>query len=348
MQIYSSLEEFPKPPAGCVVTVGNFDGVHLGHQAIITEARAIARRESLPLIGITFEPLPLAVLFPEKAPRTITPLNIKIRLLEQAGLEGLLVIPAAESLLSLSAEDFVRDILIGALAARHIVEGPTFNFGRGRQGGVATLKNLADKYHYTVHVVPPRALALDDSQGWQSHPVERRETPAGPARLPSQIAISSTLIRELITSGQLAPARQALGRWFEIEGRIVTGLGIGRKLGFPTANLQLAQKNQLVPGDGVYAAWARLGETFDDVWNNPTRHPAAVTIGRSPTFENTPWQVEAHLIDYPPDGPAFYKKLILLAPVEQIRPLEKFQSMELLHNAIADDCRAIKNILSRL
>jgi riboflavin kinase / FMN adenylyltransferase len=346
MKVYSSLEQFNKPSAGCIVTVGNFDGVHRGHQAIITQAKTLAGRKSMVLVGMTFDPSALAVLFPEKASRFLMPLNMKIRLLNQFGLDHLIVVPAAKHLFSMTAEEFVRDILVNRLAMRHIVEGQTFNFGRRREGGIYTLKNLAPKYHYSVHETPSITLDMGDSQGAASNSAEHANSPVLPAEASPSVVISSTLIRNLIDDGRLDSAKRCLGRWYEIYGKIISGRGLGRQLGFPTANLQLFQKNQLIPGDGVYAGWVRLGDNFEDVWQSQTLHPAAVSIGRAETFADSDWQIEAHLLDYPPDGPSLCEKHILLAPVEKVRPLRKFESLDLLRLAIAQDCLKIKDSLS--
>ena len=161
MQVYKSLEQIPRPESGCIVTVGNFDGVHVGHQAIFARAREIAAQEGLPVIGITFDPPPVKILRPERILRILTPQNIKIRLLEDQGLDQLLIIETTQDFLSLSQEEFVKNILVDRLAVRHIVEGQTFGFGRHRVGTTITLQQLGEKYGFEAHMVAAHRAELE-------------------------------------------------------------------------------------------------------------------------------------------------------------------------------------------
>jgi len=324
MEIYRCLADSPSSPRGCVVTVGNFDGVHLGHQAIIRHARRLAQTEQLPLVGVTFEPAPVRVLRPDQAPRLLTPLDIKIRLLEQQDLHRLLILESAGALLSLAPEEFVRQVLVDRLRARHVVEGQTFGFGRGREGTVVSLEALGRELGFQTHMVPAQTIVLDE---------------AGP------VAISSTLVRRHIMIGRFDLAARCLTRPYLLGGTVVRGRGTGAALGFPTANLQLYHPGQLTGEDGVLAAWARLGADLDQAWAGAARYRAAVSIGRGKTFPDGRWQIEAHLLDYPKDAPDLQGQHLLLSIVARVRPQQRFAGSAELAEAIRRDCQTIDRIL---
>lgn len=326
MKVYATLDEFTKAEKGCVVTVGNFDGVHLGHQAIIARARDLARRQDLPLVAMTFDPSASAVLRPERSPRVITPGPVKGLLMAELGLDSLVVIHPTPAFLSLTPEEFAGTVLKDRIGARYVVEGQTFNFGRRRAGTMVSLAALGRKFDFQTELVPVRTVT----------------TETGP------VAINSTIARGHIGAGELDKARQCLGRFFAVAGTIVPGLGHGREIGFPTANLRFYDPRQLVPDDGVFAGFARLGSDLDSAWADQTAHPAAVSIGRCPTMPDGRWQTEAFLLDYDAPSDDLYGKHIVLTLVERIRPQARFESTVALSNAITDDVNRVRCILDRV
>jgi len=325
--IYRAMEDFPTPKEGSVLTVGNFDGVHLGHQDIFAQARQLAREYSLPLVGMTFDPAPVRLLFPDRAPSILTPLNIRIKLLAEQGLDQLLIVKTTREFLALEPDEFAERVLVNRLAVRHIVEGPTFNFGSRRAGTMVSLKELAERFGFQVHLTPARTISLDEK---------------------AEVTLSSTLVRELVSNGRFNEARQCMGRDYILAGQVVAGMGHGRELGFPTANLKLYDRDQLVPQDGVFAGWVQVGNSPEQAWEEKKRYPAAVSIGRCETFADGQWQIEAYLLDYEPDTPSLRDKHIILSLLERVRPQQRFDSPAELAGAIETDCKKIRGIISKL
>ncbi|RLS58267.1 MAG: riboflavin biosynthesis protein RibF [Planctomycetota bacterium] len=244
----------------CCLTVGNFDGVHLGHRRMVEELVAMAQKQGTRAIAVTFDPPPLRLLAPERCPPQLTTLARRQSLLLAAGADEVVVLPTTPELLQMTAEEFVESILLQQLKAVGIVEGPNFRFGRGRVGDVHTLRSLcAGRLPLTV--------------------VDAVETDSG--------MISSSLIRTAIQSSQIATARKMLGRPFEIQGVVGTGAQRGRTIGFPTANLEAIET--LLPPPGVYAGRARV---------HGVPYTVALHIGPNPTFGEGALKVEAHLIGY--------------------------------------------------
>lgn len=326
MKVYATLDEFAKTERGCVVTVGNFDGVHLGHQAIITRAHELARSQDLPLVALTFEPSPVKMLRPNKAPRVLTPIQVKTRLLADQGLDALVIIRPTSAFLALSPEDFAKNILKEKLDARYVVEGQTFSFGQHAAGTLVSLAALGEQLGFKTELVPVRTSTADTTG----------------------VAFTSTLVRRHVETGQLEQAQQCMGRRFALAGKIIPGRGYGGELGFPTVNLQFYNPDQLVPEDGVFAGLARLGNDFDAAWDSQNIHPAAISIGRCQTFRDGQWQTEAFLLDYDPDAPSLYNKHIILSLVTRIRQQHRFDSPAALREAIANDCAQVKRTLAAI
>ena len=326
MKIYTSLSEVPALENGCVVTVGNFDGVHLGHQAIFSRARELAAAESLPLIVFTFDPAPVRVLRPNIAPRLITPREIKIKLLTEQGIDQLLIVYPTPQFLGLSPEQFAKEVLVDKLAARHVVEGQTFAFGTRRTGTMVSLDDLAKQLGFNCHLVPACTCELGGE---------------GP------VAVNSTLVRQYVLAGQVQKVQQCLGRPYLMPGLVVPGREQGRRLGFPTANLEPYSKEQLPPEDGVYTGHACLGQGFEQAWAGQDRYAAAISIGRCETFSHGVWQIEAYLLDYPVDAPDLYHQHLLLSFGQRIRDQAKFDSPEELNRAIESDCRLVRQHLQQ-
>jgi len=316
MKVKQGLESLQSLPAGSVLSIGNFDGVHVGHVAILNRATELATRPHRgSVVVVTFEPHPLTVLRPDDAPPRLTPVRTKERLLADAGVDELVILPPTPEVLSLTAERF-WDILRDVAKPRHVVEGVDFTFGKARHGTVARLQEWCDATAGAValHVVPDRTVVLCDL---------------------TLVPVSSTLIRFLVTSGRVRDAAVALGRPYAIEGRVEVGYQRGRTIGVPTANLRADQ--QLVPGDGVYVGRCDVaGVTY----------PAAVSIGTMVTFgsENRR-QIEAHLIGFTGD---LYGHDLRVELVDWLRDQRKFAGVDALKSQLARDVESARRTCVRI
>lgn len=294
-----------------MLTVGNFDGVHLGHQRILTVARSLAAAEAVKFCVLTFDPPPAVVLAPDKAPDYIMPTDEKHRLLADYGAEVIVVAKPTRRFLAGFAEQFVGDVLVGRFNPKHIVEGPNFFFGHGRSGNIETLREMSSRFDFEVSVAEPLQIDIVGK---------------------GLVRISSSLIRSLIRSGEVASAGLCLGRHFTLFGTVVTGCGHGRLLEFPTANID--PDGLIIPGEGVYAAWTDVaGE----------RYPSAVSVGTKPTFE-TPASseiVEVHLLDAEGD---FYGRDISVTFLDRIRRQQKFPDTDALKAQIAKDVQSVRKM----
>ncbi len=306
--LLTSLDNFPTHLQGGAVSVGNFDGVHLGHAGLVDQLVAAARKHAGPAIVLTFDPPPAALLFPDRplsAP--LTTIAHRAELLFDLGVDALVAYPTDQRLLSLSAETFFQECIVGRMRAKAMVEGPNFRFGRDRSGDVDRLKKLCNsaKVDFTI------AQASQDQRG----------------------LISSTRIRELLIAGELAAANSMLTQPYRFCGLVVQGARRGRELGFPTANL--AQIESLLPGHGVYAGQAVVtGPTTDDL-DQPVSWLAAINIGPNPTFGESRSKVEVHLIDY--SGPELYGRNMRVTLKKKVRDVRKFESLDALRLQISRD-----------
>jgi riboflavin kinase/FMN adenylyltransferase len=308
-ELIQGLSAIPSHAMRGVLTIGNFDGVHVGHQRILAAARQLADKERTKLVVLTFDPPPAAVLAPQQAPELITPIQEKCRLLEQQGVDAVVAVQTTPEFLAISPPQFVQEVIIEKLAPRHIVEGPGFFFGRGRSGNVHTLREMAAIGHFSVTEVPPVSLVLPG---------------LGPTR------VSSSLIRTLIVQGELASAQLCLTRPFTLFGQVVAGEGRGRLLDFPTANVDTGR--MVVPADGVYAGRARVAELDS---------PAAISIGLKPTFSAANRCVEVHLLEPPGD---LYDKPIAVTFLARLRDQRKFPDAASLRRQIAKDIQRVREI----
>jgi riboflavin kinase/FMN adenylyltransferase len=322
MEILRTASELGQLPAGCVLTVGNFDGVHLGHQQIFKTAFAVARQANVPLAAMTFEPHPVAILHPERAPGVLTPLPLKTHLLQRCGVDYLLVIRDSASLLRLSPADFIERFLLKDVRPVALVEGDDFHFGARRSGDIETLRQMVQTSGFEVVVVAPKFAWLSTGQSVRS---------------------SSTTIRYMLQSGHVADAAVLLGRHYRLVGRVIPGKGRGGKLGFPTLNMQIPP--QIIPQEGVYAGYVLLGPTEDDVCRFEDRLHAVFSIGQASTFgDEHPLLIEAHLLDAKTANPA--GQWMAMDFVDRIRPQHRFKSPQDLQTQIAKDCLTAKNILA--
>ncbi|MCP4590718.1 MAG: bifunctional riboflavin kinase/FAD synthetase [bacterium] len=293
----------------CVLTIGNFDGVHRGHRQILAQAGLFATDREIPVAVLTFEPHPLSVVGLRRSPPRLTVSAEKVQQLARAGADIVVEADSTPALLGLTPEEFVDRILVPRLHPTHIVEGASFGFGRGRQGTPELLGELGANRGFEVFVVEPVRLQ-----------VEHDET----------VLVSSSLIRKLLHQGRVHRAELCLGRPYTLVGTVTTGSQRGAHLGFPTANVDVP--DQLVPGEGVYAGEARLGDRV---------LAAAISIGAAPTFEGTDLQVEAHLLDFDED---VYGESIRLDFHRPLRAQQKFSSKEDLIRQVARDVEQVRRI----
>jgi len=322
MRIIQTLSDVEKIEKGCVLTIGNFDGVHLGHQQVLTAAKKIAAKKQTQLTVMTFEPHPVTVLQPHKLPLVLTPLSLKTCLLAQFDIDCLFVLESTPELLSLSPHDFTDKFLVIPIQPTVLVEGHDFNFGSQRTGNINKLQLLGDEKGFEVCVVEARMIKLSTGQ---------------------TARVSSTMIRNLLETGSVADAALALGRPYRLIGRVVPGHGSGKQLGFPTANLQPLQ--QIIPAEGVYAGYVQIGDTEEDVCPTKERIPAAFSIGTAQTLApHHPRLIEAHLLTE--DVPELVGKWLAMDFVKRLRDQIKFDSETQLAEQIKKDCENAKEILA--
>jgi riboflavin kinase / FMN adenylyltransferase len=307
MELFRGAGEVPAGFGPSAVTVGKFDGVHLGHRGVIAQLDSLAADRGLAPVAVTFDRHPLALLRPERAPEPLTSLAQREELLAQTDVAATLVLEFTPELSELSPEGFVADILVARLAARLVLAGTDFRFGHRGEGDVALLRALGAEHGFDVELLED--VRVDGER------------------------VSSTRIRELLAAGDVREAATLLGRAPRVRSTVVHGDAIGREIGFPTANLDPVMEGFL-PADGVYAAWAHV---------DGGRFGAAVSIGNNPTFEGVPARrTEAHLLDYAGDA---YGRVIELEFIEHVRPMFRFPTVEDLVVALTDDVTAIRGIL---
>ncbi|UCC97985.1 MAG: bifunctional riboflavin kinase/FAD synthetase [Phycisphaerales bacterium] len=323
MRVVRAISELQQIRKGCVLTIGNFDGVHRGHQEILGAARAAADERGAELVAMTFEPHPVAILYPERAPGVLTPLELKADLLCQCSVDSLIVLEDSRELLSLSAEDFVGRFLVENVRPRAVIEGRDFNFGAARAGSIETLRKLGAERDFDVSVVEPKEIKLSTGQS---------------------VRVSSTMIRYMLESGHAADAREALGRPYQLIGEIIPGRGIGKKLGFPTLNM--SKPKQVIPAEGVYAGFVRVGDSAEDVLSRGEAIPAAYSIGQARTYgDDFPLLIEAHLLNEDVDASA--GRFMAMDFVKRIRSQHKFKTPEDLRRQIVKDCDEARAILAK-
>jgi riboflavin kinase/FMN adenylyltransferase len=289
-----------------VLTIGNFDGFHRGHQQLVAQSALLAANDKAPVVALTFEPHPLEVVRPESAPPRLSTLNTKLALLSQAGVDVTVVADSNPELLGMEPEAFVER-LATLFRPIHIVEGSTFGFGKGRRGTPQMLVSLGERFGYAGCIIEPVKLQIEYDES---------------------VPVSSSLIRGLLNEGKARRAALCLGRCYSIEGRVAPGEGRGADLGFRTANLEDVQ--QLIPADGVYAGAARIRDE---------RVLAAISIGTNPTFEGTRRKLEAHLIDFKDE---IVGETIDVEMGIWLRAQRKFESVQSLSGQIEADVSAVR------
>ncbi|MHC4563467.1 MAG: riboflavin biosynthesis protein RibF [Planctomycetota bacterium] len=306
--VIHGLENVPASLHGYVLTIGNFDGVHLGHQRILATGRQLADAGQLLLVAMTFEPPPDLVIRPMDLPQRLTCVEQKVELLQGAGADVVVVATADMAMLGMDPASFINYVILDRFAPSHVVEGPNFFFGHRRSGTIDTLRQAGPAAGFEVHEVQP--LALDFSDGPQQ--------------------ISSTLIRRMVMAGQVEQAAECLGRPFMLIGTVVTGEGRGRELEFPTVNL--GPGDYVMPGDGVYVGRACIGGE---------RCAAAVSVGAKPTFHPEGDRcIEANLLDVKQRHN--YDELLRLELVARLRDQVRFDDPESLRAQIAKDVDCVR------
>jgi riboflavin kinase / FMN adenylyltransferase len=316
MQRWRGVQAAPAGWGRSVVTIGVFDGVHRGHQAIIGHTVGTARRLGCASVVLTFDPHPSEVVRPGSHPAMLTEAGRKADLIEALGVDVLCVIPFTLEFSRLSAETFVHDLLVEQLHVSAIVVGENFRFGHKAAGDVTLLERLGRTFGFTVDPAP-----LVESDGGK------------PA------VVSSTFIRSCVDAGDVAAAAAALGRPHRLEGVVVRGDGRGRPLGFPTANL-MTRAHAAVPADGVYAAWLVRRAADAGV---PERLRAAVSIGTNPTFSGRERRVEAYALDFDGD---LYGERLALDFVARLREMRRYDSIEPLVAQIEQDVIDARAVLT--
>ena len=296
---------------GAAVAIGNFDGLHPGHRVVIAAAGCIARAARTPHAVLTFEPHPYAVFNPTAPPFRLTPFRSKARHIEALGVDLLFALHFDREFAKRTAEQFIDEILVRGLGADHVVVGYDFVFGNQRRGTAAFLVEAARTRGFAVTIV------------------EREAASGGEA-------YSSTRIREHLTGGRPREAAKLLGRWWEVDGRVEHAAGVGKSLGYPTANLPLA--DYLRPAPGIYAAFAGIEDGKRTVW-----HPAAAYFGRRPTLGEHALGLEAYLIDFTGE---LYGRHLRLALVDYLRPDAAFANLDALKAQIGDDVARARRILA--
>ena len=305
MRIIRDLSELSVPLENTVVTIGNFDGVHLGHREIFRRVVTRAHRIGGTSVVFTFVPHPLKVLDPQRAPRLINSYAEKERLIEASCIDVLVCAPFSREFAAMSASRFVEEILVGKLGVRHMIVGYDYAFGRHREGDLPFLQRKGREFGFSVEELKP--ITADST------------------------VYSSTRIRRMLMNGRVADVVDYLGRHYTVEGRVVGGERRGKKLGFPTANLET--EKDLLPKPGVYAVKVRRGDSLLD---------GVVNIGSNPTFGAEGFSVEVHLLDFSEE---IYDENLRLYFIERLRDEMPFPSVEALVKRISADVEKARGIL---
>jgi len=310
MLVWRSLDDIEAEFGPSVVTVGNFDGVHLGHQYVLDYAQRAAVTHHVPVVGVTFDPHPMRILLPERAPVVLTTIERRVELLGAAGADHVLVLPFTREMASWTPEEFVRRVLVDALHAEAVVVGENFRFGAKAAGNTSILAELGERWGFATH-----ALTLAGAEHvW-----------------------SSSYIRQCLVEGDVAAAATALGRPHDLAGVVVEGAHRGRELGFPTANVP-AVGLTAVPADGVYAGWLRTLTATETSDGEPM--PTAISVGTNPTFGEDERSVESYVLDR--DDLELYGVTVEVSFVERIRGQLRFESAKELIDRMCIDVEEVR------
>lgn len=308
MEVIHNIANY-RPKKTAILTIGTFDGVHIGHQKIISDLVAKAKKEDLCAVVLTFFPHPRMVLQKESQLKMIDTLKEKRQLLEILGVEILIIQPFTLEFSRMTAIEYTRDVLVNGLGISKLIIGYDHRFGRNREATFEDLKNFGLDYDFTVEEIPAQDIA--------------------------SIAVSSTKVRNAITAGEIKKANQYLGRPFSLSGTIVKGDKIGRKIGFPTANLYIEEKYKLKPQNGVYLVQCH--------WDNQ-KYFGMMNVGKRPTISGKETQIETYFFDF--DGNLYGKKLNINL-LEKIRDEQKYDSLESLGNQLHIDQKSCRELIPK-
>ena len=313
VRVWHDLAEIDRDLGPSVVTIGNFDGVHRGHRHVLAEARALGDRlGALPVVAVTFDPHPMSVIRPDKAPELLTSVGDRCALLAAAGADAVLMLAFTPALADMAAEEFAESVVFDALHAAGVVVGESFRFGHRALGDVYLLRSLGARHGAEVVGLP---LDGAGDRSW-----------------------SSTYIRGCLAAGDVRAAAEALGRPFSLHGRVVRGDGRGRELGYPTANVPVSSSRTAVPVDGVYAGWLRRLDRPDAPW-----WPAAISVGTNPTFGGTDRRVESYVLDR--TDLELYDDLVEVVFIKHLREMVKFDSVDALITQMTADVDVSRDLL---
>jgi riboflavin kinase/FMN adenylyltransferase len=320
---WRDLADVPEGFGPTVVTIGNFDGVHRGHQSVLQQLVAAARERDAAAVIISFEPHPAQVHRPESAPELIMGLQDRVETLADTGIDGLLMMHYTLELAAQTPEEFVRSVLVDGLRAKAVVIGHDVRFGRGNSGDLSTMQALGAQLGFDVVVIDDYGSSLRSTATADG---ERR--------------CSSTWVREALVAGDVTTAARILGRPHRMRGEVVHGAARGRALGFPTANLA-PESTGFIPADGIYAGWL--------IDSSQVRWPAAISVGSNPTFEGVSRQVEAHVIDRPMeeiDVFDLYGQTVIVEFVRRLRGMVAYRGPEALIEQMRLDVNQTRAVLS--
>ncbi len=304
-----------KYDATSVVTVGTFDGVHVGHQAIIRYLVNRANNQNGTSVVVTFSPHPREIVHGEEVP-LLTTIDERADALEALGVDRFIIIPFTLEFSRLAAEEFVEQVLVERIGIQEVVIGYDHAFGHDRRGDAELLEALGSRYGFSVDVIPPQVV--------------------------EQHVVSSTQIREMIGRGQVSEAAQLLGRRYSLRGTVIKGDGRGAQIGFPTANLQIDHPRKVIPAVGVYAVQVALLQSERD--GEESLHPGMMNIGYRPTFGKRDLSLEVHLLDFSGD---LYGRELRVEFAERMRDERKFDSIEELVEQLSKDRARCMDLLSR-
>ncbi|MFI2363265.1 bifunctional riboflavin kinase/FAD synthetase [Promicromonospora sp. NPDC019610] len=337
MQLWTDLEQVPPGFGPSVVTIGNFDGVHRGHQAVLDRILRLARSDAARAVAVTFHPHPSAVHRPDSAPELITGLEDRLALMERTGLDATLLVNYTLDFAAQTPEEFVSRYLVDGLRARTVVVGHDVRFGKQNAGTLATMVELGGQHGFEVVAIEDVGDSAGEGDGHQRW--------------------SSTAVRALLAEGDVDQAADVLGRPHLVRGTVVHGDARGREMGFPTANL--GDITGLVPADGVYAGWLRRGTAATCASLAGPEHdratasgaglgqeeilPAAISVGTNPTFDGVERRVEAYVLDR--TDLDLYDQTVVLEFVAHLRPTLRFDGMEPLIAQMNDDVARARKIL---
>ncbi len=312
MKIYNHIDEFKKIH-NAVVTIGTFDGVHIGHQKIISRLQEVAKKKAGETVILTFFPHPRMILHPDDLHiKLISSMNEKAEKLAALGIDHLIITPFTRDFSNLSPQDYIKEILVDKIGTRHIIIGYDHRFGKDRKGGLTELQNFASAFDFDVEEIPEQDI--------------------------NDVAVSSTKIRNAILGGDVKTASEFLGYAFQLSGKVIKGDQLGRVLGFPTANLFIEENYKLIPSDGIYAVSVELKSTESDLKSAF----GMAYIGHRPTINGMSRNIEVNIFDFNED---IYGKTIRINFLDYLRGDEKFNSLEDLKKQLEKDEKAARKIL---